>query len=647
MIDPRTLTDQEIGQLMDQGCTCTDWSNVTVSPQFDAATVSQTALSGKIELGHFDKVVRIWPGVVHAAGIFNATLHNCRVGNHTLIRNVGSCLSNLDIADEVIIDQVNLIATTEETSFGNGVEVAAVNEAGGREVPIYDRLSAQTAYLIAFYRHRPQLIANLKAMIASYAAQVQSERGTIGRGARLVNCDTLINCRIGPDANLEQVTRLENGTVNSRSDAPTTVGPGVIARDFIMTDGALVTDGTVLDHCFVGQGVRLKQFNAEHCLFFANCEAYLGEACAVFAGPYTVTHHKSSLLIAAYTSFMNAGSATNQSNHMYRLGPVHQGILERGCKTGSGAYVCFPAHIGAFSFIKGQHYHHPDSQMFPFSYLVEDDSHTRLHPGAALGTVGLQRDLDKWPQRDRRNEDGRLDWIHFDGLGPYVGQQIVVALEILKIDANHYATLKISTSARQRGIELYQTALDLILARSVKARLTERPCQTLADLRQAMHPAVPTACEKWADLAGLYAPQELLADLVQDLEDGHLNSLTQLDENWATLHSQYPLWRWAWAAAILQERLEKPWEDLALQDVIDLLQKGQKAEALLARLQKMDAQRDVGKEAQIGYGLNGDNVIQKQDFKAVRGDNQEFQGPSTDWDDWIGRLKDLGSTQAL
>ena len=241
MIDPRTLTDQEIGQLMDQGCTCTDWSNVTVSPQFDAATVSQTALSGKIELGHFDKVVRIWPGVVHAAGIFNATLHNCRVGNHTLIRNVGSCLSNLDIADEVIIDQVNLIATTEETSFGNGVEVAAVNEAGGREVPIYDRLSAQTAYLIAFYRHRPQLIANLKAMIASYAAQVQSERGTIGRGARLVNCDTLINCRIGPDANLEQVTRLENGTVNSRSDAPTTVGPGVIARDFIMTDGALVT----------------------------------------------------------------------------------------------------------------------------------------------------------------------------------------------------------------------------------------------------------------------------------------------------------------------------------------------------------------------------------------------------------------------
>lgn len=58
-----------------------------------------------------------------------------------------------------------------------------------------------------------------------------------------------------------------------------------------------------------------------------------GEACAIFAGPYTVTHHKSTLLIAGMFSFMNAGSGSNQSNHMYKLGPIHQGTLERGAKT--------------------------------------------------------------------------------------------------------------------------------------------------------------------------------------------------------------------------------------------------------------------------------------------------------------------------
>ena len=45
-----------------------------------------------------------------------------------------------------------------------------------------------------------------------------------------------------------------------------------------------------------------------------------------------MTHHKSTLLIAGMFSFMNAGSGSNQSNHMYKLGPIHQGAMERGAK---------------------------------------------------------------------------------------------------------------------------------------------------------------------------------------------------------------------------------------------------------------------------------------------------------------------------
>ena len=68
-----------------------------------------------------------------------------------------------------MIENVDLLAVEGESAFGNGVEVAVVNEAGGREIPIYDNLSAHTAYVIAFYRHRPKVIENLKKMIGDYA----------------------------------------------------------------------------------------------------------------------------------------------------------------------------------------------------------------------------------------------------------------------------------------------------------------------------------------------------------------------------------------------------------------------------------------------------------------------------------------------
>ena len=35
---------------------------------------------------------------------------------------------------------------------------------------------------------------------------------------------------------------------------------------------------------------------------------------------------------------------------MYKLGPIHQGAMERGAKTTSDSYILWPARVGAFSF---------------------------------------------------------------------------------------------------------------------------------------------------------------------------------------------------------------------------------------------------------------------------------------------------------
>ncbi|MHC4147189.1 MAG: DUF4954 family protein, partial [Planctomycetota bacterium] len=385
-----------------------------------------------VELGVFEKEVSFCGGVKKPAGISNATIHNCTVGNNVYINQVRNYISNYTIEDDVIIENIDLLVVEGQTNFGNGTEVAVVNEAGGREIPIYDLLSAHTAYIIAFYRHRPKTIQNLQRMIADYTASVTSSVGLLAKGAKLINCRIIKNVNVGPASIIEGVSRLENGSVNSCPEDPVYIGPGVFAEDFICASGSKLTDGTIISKCFVGQGTELaKQYSAENSVFFANCGGFHGEACAIFAGPYTVTHHKSTLLIAGLFSFLNAGSGTNQSNHMYKLGPTHQGVVERGSKTASDSYMLWPAKVGAFTVVMGRHYRNSDTSDLPFSYLIEHEDESILVPGVNLRSVGTVRDARKWPNRDKRKDPRKLDLINFKLLSPYTIQKMLNGSRLL------------------------------------------------------------------------------------------------------------------------------------------------------------------------------------------------------------------------
>ncbi|HEY5505441.1 MAG TPA: DUF4954 family protein, partial [Sedimentisphaerales bacterium] len=358
----RPLTPAEISKLTSQSCTCPDWSKVQVADGFNPERVKTTAFSGNIRIGLFQKDVHFEGGLTRPSGISNATIHNSYIGNNVYINQIKSYIANYTIEDDVIIENVDLLAVDAQTSFGNGTDVAVINEAGGREIPIYDNLSAQLGYVIALYRHRPKLIEKLRAMISRYAASVASSMGLVGTGAKIFNSRIIKNVRIGPAATIEAASRLENGSINSCPQDPVYIGPGVFAHNFIACSGSKISDGAILSNCFVGQATELsKQYSAENSVFFANCGGFHGEACSIFAGPYTVTHHKSTLLIAGLFSFLNAGSGTNQSNHMYKLGPVHQGIVERGSKTASDSYMLWPAKVGAFTVVMGRHYHNSDT----------------------------------------------------------------------------------------------------------------------------------------------------------------------------------------------------------------------------------------------------------------------------------------------
>ncbi|MHC4644756.1 MAG: DUF4954 family protein [Planctomycetota bacterium] len=629
----RPISAEEIRKLTDQGCSCEDWSRVEVSEGFDAGRVRFTQFSGQVRLGVFAKQVSFCGGVSKPAGISNATIHNCTIGNNVYINNVRNYIANYVIEEDVLIENVDLLIVEGTSSFGNGTEVAVVNEAGGREIPIYDGLSAQTAYIIAFCRHRHKVIEKLGEMIRDYSASVRSSTGVLGKNARLINCRIIKNVRIGPASVIEGVNRLENGSIDSCPEDPVYIGPGVFAEDFICCSGCKVTDGTIMSNCFVGQGTVLaKQYSAENSVFFANCGGFHGEACAIFAGPYTVTHHKSTLLIAGLFSFLNAGSGTNQSNHMYKLGPVHQGVVERGSKTASDSYILWPAKVGAFTVVMGRHYRNSDTSDLPFSYLIEHEDESVLVPGVNLRSVGTVRDARKWPSRDRRKDSRKLDLINFKLLSPYTvqkmlnGRQLLADLRATSGENTEYYTyhnVKIKNSSLERGIRFYDIGIDKFLGNCLIKYIEDKAVDTVDGLRAALLPQTDTGPGNWVDLAGLFAPEEAVQKMLDDIENGAISTLDQVSEAFRSMHDSYPAYEWAWAVDVLQRRAGRNISEFTAEDVIKVVTTWKKAVIDLDHKLYGDARKEFAATAQIGYGPDGDEQVKHSDFKAVRGTFEE------------------------
>jgi hypothetical protein len=625
----RTLSKAEITQLQNQGCICSDWTSIKVAQSFDPERVRFTHFSGNVEIGELKETIAFHGGVKKPAGISQATIHNCKIGNNVYINNISTYIANYIIEDNVVIDNVDLLAVEQESSFGNGTEVAVVNEAGGREIPIYDHLSAHTAYVIAFYRHRPKVIENLQKMIAAYTKSVTSSMGLLAKGAKLINCRIIKNVKVGPASVIEGASRLENGSINSCPEDPVYIGPGVFAEDFIVCSGSKITDGAIISKCFVGQGTELaKQYSAENSVFFANCGGFHGEACAIFAGPYTVTHHKSTLLIAGLFSFLNAGSGTNQSNHMYKLGPVHQGIVERGSKTASDSYMLWPAKVGAFTVVMGRHYRNSDTSDLPFSYLIEHEDESILVPGVNLRSVGTVRDARKWPKRDKRKDPKKLDYINFKLLSPYTiqkmlnGRELLTNLKLTSGETSDYFTYhscKIKSSSLDQGIKLYQIGIDKFLGNCLIKRLENKQLKNIGGLREALSPETGTGTGKWIDLAGLFAPEESIEKMLGDIENGSISTLEQAAEAFRSMHDNYPAYEWTWAADVLQQRLGKTIDKIMPDDIIELTTKWKEAVVELDHRLYADAKKEFTNTAQIGYGIDGNEQTKHSDFAQVRG----------------------------
>lgn len=638
----RSLTNQEIATLQARGCSADHWGNITVADSFNPHKYTNVRFSGTICLGISDRVFELSGGFRVEASVSNAALHNVTLADNVYIRNIANYIANYNIGEDTFIENVNRIVCTGESSFGVGTEVSVLNETGGREVPVYPRLSAQIAWLVAMYRHKPEMVQALRGLIKKEAEQARSDRGSIGRGVHILNSGEITDVNIGDFAIVDGAARLADGTIAASESDPVYVGSNVMAEHFILASGACVSDSVVLLNSFVGQSCHLTHlFSAHDSLFFANCTCENGEAAAIFAGPYTVTMHKSSLLIAGMFSFLNAGSGSNQSNHMYKLGPIHQGVVERGSKTTSDSYILWPARIGAFSLVMGRHVTHPDTSALPFSYLIESRGRSFLVPGVNIKSVGTIRDARKWPKRDKRRDPDRLDCVNFNLLSPYTASKMLNGISLLSsieetigftADQYSYRSMTIDARALRKGKEYYGMALYKFMGNSLIHRLREVRFESEADIHRLLRPTIEAGRGEWIDLAGMIAPHNEIERLSSDIAAGRCASLDEVEKRIRQLAADYYDMEWTWVDEHFEQWYGKTTRELTVRDIVDIVERWRKSVVNLDKMLYEDARKEFSMVSRIGFGADGSDASCDADFEQVRG---EFQS-----DDFVKMVLD-------
>ena len=548
MNDYRPLTSEEIEVLKSNDCWAEDWTSVNVSENFKPNFMHRVMLYGEVNIGGFDKNVEVSQGFVKHSGINNATLRNVTIGDDCLIENVGNFINNYTIGDDCYISNISTMETTEGATYGEGNLVSVLNEVGEGNVILFSDLNSQLAAFMVKHFSDKELKEKIRLLIKSDIDTKMPERGQIGNNVKIINTKEITNCVINDFCEVNGASRLSDCTLLGSIHGNVYIGTGVIAENSIIAEGSSVINSVKIQNCFIGETCQLSNgFTASASVFFANSYMSNGEACAAFCGPFTASHHKSSLLIGGMFSFYNAGSATNFSNHAYKMGPMHWGILERGSKTASGAYLLMPATLGTYSVCFGKLMHHPDTRNLPFAYLIADGDKMFLIPGRNITTVGLYRDIKKWPKRDLRAPENRKSIVNFDWLSPFSVGEVLKGKKILEnlrevtgdnVSQYLYHEYIIPATSLHKGIKYYDIALRIYMGAVLKRVLKRDPSIT--------PPSTQIGLGDWDDLSGLLLPVSEEERIINDLKDGNIETIQELIERFENIDANYREYQWTW-----------------------------------------------------------------------------------------------------
>lgn len=637
LTDLRHLTSDEIISLQANHCSATDWSKILVSDDFTPCSYERVTFRGECILGSTRGETRALSQFQsRPTGIYHATIDHCIIEDNVYIAHIGNAISHYHIGEGTIISDLFSLTFSEGAICGLGTTVSVLDETGGRSIRIDRSLSAAAAYCVVFGKADQGLQRAwneaIERSLVDFKKRTSLGHSFIGKRCFIARSGRLTNVVLEDACMIEGASSLSDMYLQSK----------VHLQGSIKADGVIVSHDTLLEdcslhHCYVGEGCRIDGgFSAHDSLIFANCILSNGEVAASFLGPHTVTMHRSTLLIGGAFSFFNAGSGTNQSNHHYRLGPIHYGVLERGVKCSSDSYVLWPAHIGAFSKVVGRLYRHPATQSFPFSLLNSNGGEMEMQPAVTIGHVGTWRDLEKWPQRDNRTATMPEDAVSYSLWQPAVmysvwqGWHLLSQAQELASRGKSYHHLMggciVSPEDIAHGLGLYQALLYAYIGR-VLSQQKNLCWEDLLDLLARKEKGATPS--RFLDLMGFPLAESSYLNWCNMIQNRSLTTheIQQELQSLALMPEEEFDWVLQLLRALLSDDLE--------QNLLHLLEEIPQCELLLQKKIASDGKKELlASRANVGFGLlpTAEEAFPCQaDFKVIRGHLVE--------QDFVGKLK--------
>ena len=481
-IEYRKLSGSEIEILIRNGNTSDEWGKIYVSREFDPALVKNSNFHGLVRIGKLEPYYLEFHNLRMPVGIYNSQIISCDFGHNVCINNA-NYLSHYIIGNEVMIANVNEMATTSYSKFGNGiikegeseenrVWMEVRNENGGRRVIPFNRMLPGDAYLWSNNPEDKELLERFKELTAKEFDKKRGYYGTIGDRCVIKDCDIIKDVIIGTDAYLKGSNKLKNLTINSDAERTTQIG-----------EGCEMVNGIVGYGCRIFYGVKAVRFvMAAHSQLKYGARlinSYLGnnstisccEVLNTLIFPGHEQHHNNSFLCASLVMGQSniAAGATIGSNHNSR-GADGEIIAGRGFWPGLCVSLKHNSKFASFAILSKGDYPFEMNIKFPFCLVSNDVAKDKLvlMPGYwfLYNLYALARNAWKFEDRDKRTE--RIQRLEFDYLAPDTINEMFEALKDLSA-----LTIDENGNAKIEGIENSHRATEVVKVKQVIDLFTE------------------------------------------------------------------------------------------------------------------------------------------------------------------------------
>jgi len=442
----RKLRSQEIEVLVRNRNTSDDWSNIFVSHSFNPELVKNCEFYGLVRIGKLESYYREFHNLRMPVGLYDSKIISCDLGNNVCISNV-NYLSHYIIGNDVMIVNINELATTDNAKFGNGilkegeenktrVLLELCNENGGRSVIPFNGMLTGDAYLWSKYRDDEALLDKFKEFTEKKFDTKRGHYGEIGDRSVIKNCKIIKDVWIGTDAYLKGANKLKNLTINSDKERRSQIG-----------EGCEIVNGIVGYGCRIFYGVKAVRFiMASHSQLKYGARlinSYLGNnstisCCEVLNSlifPAHEQHHNNSFLCAALIMGQSnlAAGATIGSNHNSRSADGEM-IAGRGFWPGLCVSLKHNSKFASFTIIAKGDFAAELNIPIPFCLISNDVSNNKLVviPGYwfMYNMYALARNAWKYADRDLRTE--KVQHIDYDYLAPDTINELFDSLKILE-----------------------------------------------------------------------------------------------------------------------------------------------------------------------------------------------------------------------